>query len=402
MVSFTCCLQLKADINEGHWQMSKMNCKICQAEKATKYNHYGSEQVCHSCRVFFKRSVKSSLFKVFKHSSKNGCIINSKTRKSCKKCRFAKCLEMGMKVSFVITNPSPKRELLLDNVLTLDEESYLQHLHQLGNQASHDCIYDMLESNLNYAYLMFEQLPNAPESIEQHLDDIKKIQKLSCLTMLQVLGKENQMDDVIHVLAEHNFGRIMTFILFISFGRCYENLRKSCFVDHGKQKRKSSEECEVIIRLAEKHSQRPSHQLEKFYQYETFYASPWASQASVEEEHKNIASKVSQWYNNCKKNNEEDIDYCLNTLMLQILLFNTDGLKLAPEKSALVEKCQQKWVHLLFKYLKSHSRKDANFNHLHTAIMLVTETQRAFELSNQRLQLKMMETEDNLDLLTLD
>ena len=45
------------------------------------------------------RSVQSGVYKVFCHASI--CEINSVSRKSCKKCRFKKCLEVGMKIGYV-------------------------------------------------------------------------------------------------------------------------------------------------------------------------------------------------------------------------------------------------------------------------------------------------------------
>ena len=45
------------------------------------------------------RSVQSGVYKVFCHASI--CEINSVSRKSCKKCRFEKCLEVGMKIGYV-------------------------------------------------------------------------------------------------------------------------------------------------------------------------------------------------------------------------------------------------------------------------------------------------------------
>ena len=68
-----------------------------------------------------------------------------------------------------------------------------------------------------------------------------------------------------------------------------------------------------------------------------------------------------------------------------ILLHNTDGLKL--NNNAVIEKSQQNFVNFLHKYLKSHlSQKDA-YSQLHKALMLVHDTKRIDELSQQRLQL---------------
>ena len=78
-------------------------CKVCNSSKASKHNHYGSDYICPSCRGFFMRSVKNSIFQHFQHNSRHvgECIIDSKTRQSCKKCRFEKCLQVGMKIIFV-------------------------------------------------------------------------------------------------------------------------------------------------------------------------------------------------------------------------------------------------------------------------------------------------------------
>ena len=78
------------------------SCKVCGSITDNKHNYYGSDLICRSCRAFFMRSVKSSNFETFKHIPIDGqCVIDSKTRQSCKKCRYEKCLEAGMRNAFV-------------------------------------------------------------------------------------------------------------------------------------------------------------------------------------------------------------------------------------------------------------------------------------------------------------
>ncbi len=64
--------------------------------------------VCMSCRAFFIRSIKDEAHKGFScragsNPQSPACLINSKSRKSCRRCRFDQCLRVGM------TIPEPTR-----------------------------------------------------------------------------------------------------------------------------------------------------------------------------------------------------------------------------------------------------------------------------------------------------
>ena len=72
---------------------SLLICPICGNE-AGKHVHYGG-RACTSCRAFFRRSVQHDAYKKFFCSSKN-CKIDSKSWRSCKWCRFEKCLDSGL------------------------------------------------------------------------------------------------------------------------------------------------------------------------------------------------------------------------------------------------------------------------------------------------------------------
>ena len=93
-----------------------MNCKVCQNSKASSHSYYGATGICPSCRGFFMRSVQSEIYSKFqKCPSTYECVIDSKSRKSCKSCRFQKCLSAGMKITYVITSREKFQTLVSNN-----------------------------------------------------------------------------------------------------------------------------------------------------------------------------------------------------------------------------------------------------------------------------------------------
>ena len=75
-------------------------CLVC-SDKANGHLHYGSI-ACYSCRAFFRRSVlnKSNILMC----TYNGpCEITIASRKRCAFCRYGKCIAVGMREDFVMT-----------------------------------------------------------------------------------------------------------------------------------------------------------------------------------------------------------------------------------------------------------------------------------------------------------
>jgi len=71
-------------------------CVVC-GDAATGYRFYGASSVCYSCRIFFRRIVSSDLkFTCNSIEKANNCTINKVTRSHCKKCRYDKCLSVGL------------------------------------------------------------------------------------------------------------------------------------------------------------------------------------------------------------------------------------------------------------------------------------------------------------------
>ena len=77
----------------------KVVCQVC-GDVANDHMHYGAI-ACYSCRAFFRRGVKSNA--PYFCSQSQSCVINKQSRKHCQYCRFQKCLSIGMKGSWVMT-----------------------------------------------------------------------------------------------------------------------------------------------------------------------------------------------------------------------------------------------------------------------------------------------------------
>jgi len=104
-------------------------CPVCH-EKAGKHSYYGG-RVCPSCRAFFRRAVQSKYYEIFFCTKGESCEINLTTRKSCQFCRFKKCLESGMRIAWVL--PDGERHRRFNK---LGKTTYRNSLSQQSQQES--------------------------------------------------------------------------------------------------------------------------------------------------------------------------------------------------------------------------------------------------------------------------
>ena len=89
----------------------KTLCLVCSVVSDNHHIHYGA-LACFSCRAFFRRAHNKSGGSsdppnyICKHDGK--CDITSKNRKKCQKCRYDKCIEIGMNPNLVLTDDQKK------------------------------------------------------------------------------------------------------------------------------------------------------------------------------------------------------------------------------------------------------------------------------------------------------
>ncbi|GMR62777.1 hypothetical protein PMAYCL1PPCAC_32972, partial [Pristionchus mayeri] len=73
-------------------------CRVC-GDEAKSYNF--NVLSCESCKAFFRRNVHKE--RQLRCPFNRSCEINVEMRRSCKRCRYAKCLDAGMKKDWVGT-----------------------------------------------------------------------------------------------------------------------------------------------------------------------------------------------------------------------------------------------------------------------------------------------------------
>lgn len=105
-------------------------CPVCFSIPGRHY-HYGAK-VCVSCKGFFQRAVQGRKAATFRcQTGFRNCSIDSISKKSCKHCRFQKCLAAGMKPSLVRT-PAHWRSTTSNS--DTDENGSLKPKRKLDNK----------------------------------------------------------------------------------------------------------------------------------------------------------------------------------------------------------------------------------------------------------------------------
>jgi len=93
-------------------------CKLCG--KSTKgYNYYGAV-CCNACRSFFQRAILSSEKFVCERSEATNC--------NCRKCRFDKCLQAGMKPWLVMNQRKPRSIYKMSPQFTVDDDLNIRRI----------------------------------------------------------------------------------------------------------------------------------------------------------------------------------------------------------------------------------------------------------------------------------
>ena len=83
-------------------------CPVCLCQ-ASEYRYYGARS-CQSCRAFFRRAVKKpGGHTTLKCRGTGNCTVDSQSWRSCRSCRFQRCLRAGMNPRWVLNDEEKRR-----------------------------------------------------------------------------------------------------------------------------------------------------------------------------------------------------------------------------------------------------------------------------------------------------
>lgn len=352
-----------------------MLCPVCDVPRTGSHYYYGA-QVCVSCRGFFKRSVQSGHYNLFKCSSLENCKINSKNWKSCKYCRFKKCLNSGMQTKYVMTNKEREERLVqkmekpsataLRSQFTLGFQFSMEEENELVSTCNEMCAsvfggyYDFFGKHKSELaemlsdYLTTNTVSNKTFTITDNLEE-KFLKKhfFNCPDM-QDLSPFDRM-----TLIGWNYQKLRGINWMFSFMGPDISLFLAEFYNYGLKNQADPNVAAVwgIIQQMLGASQKSM----------SIIVNEWESRV---EEHPslqdqlNMVIKVSNWFRSGPDNHINVEKYVLMTM---ICMFSQETLGL--ENSAKVADLQNKYVWKLHRYLYTKSRDRAS-KLLHEGLML--------------------------------
>ena len=231
------------------------------------------------------RAVQSELYKIFAHHPKIPCSIDSKNRRSCKKCRFDKCIESGMKISYV-KSLEEKCQKILQTQKTLSpikftdnfcEKSKLETLSLLKSDCWNKDVFKVYDSipNLFMQHFCKCDMSFTAKAIEDSEKIDLELVKANALCHLKIDCVTNDAT----TLVKHNFYRFIVFLNAVTFARKY--FRNQDIIHFGMKHRSESREIDGMLKLVESLGFKENPKVT----YEHIYSSPWASNWEIEQEH---------------------------------------------------------------------------------------------------------------------
>jgi hypothetical protein len=388
-------------------------CPIC-GNAANKHKYYGG-RVCHSCRAFFRRYVILEYKNTVNNKCTRGgrCIIIAKSKRSCRSCRFNKCLKAGMKPQWVLSESKgacattavlmPRSledkftevecKMIQGIFMSLTQytvQQYVDHHILVGQGASFMDFMDGVTSKRTFGF--------------SSILSIRKLGSMGLTGYMRCLMDSNSisiidgsikeecivsniggdiLDQDKKTLLEQNVPLLHVYNILAYLGR--QNKYMEEFMARLLKIIKSNHHADLEIAKVKTEIEKRPVSRDNYLTYNHFFKSPWATEERLETRHRELTDKINAWNTETINENDAQDTMVVHCLMMLIIFFSTDFVDGLIDPKP-IQRQQYKFCTLLHKYLKSRSSKSSrSFSNFGHAIMICAYTREMRELENMRL-----------------
>ena len=393
--------------SEPDTEVQSYLCPVCNNQTG-HHAHYGGYS-CQSCRAFFRRSVLSKSYSHFQCSSGN-CLINSQSWRSCKSCRFKRCLQSGMKPEWVLDKkerqPRNDRRPPSEGANTFASQNQTQPILDIRTSdfTNNELLLILAQVDIRKMSMSKSLMPfyAANASLFRELvgavyfdkilmfDTYKHVEQKWPCTMEDFIIKDCQLAS----LTEHdraellraNFPLLQVFIQSVILinrhhfkATALANILRRSLITNPKDEDKSH--IEVLSTVLKDLHIGPKDNTPKGLDYSQVFASPWADSKDLEERHAYLTKEMSSWPVN-PKDPAQNVDKVQLFLLANIIMLSTDSVTV--REYAKITRIQELYMTMLHRYLKYKYRK--NYNTLFAKGLMISSLAReAKEIRQHRL-----------------
>lgn len=275
------------------------------------------------------------------------------------------------------------KEKLFQNVLSLEEEKKIKKM-------AFDCKDFM---NKKCIELYIDNIELAKQHFLSELNDERvqawdTVDYLCLRGLIEPLLEEDINQNDLATMYQHNWVKVQAFTYAIWLKN--PMMFHKDFVDEVSILAPSNKKKELFLDIL-----NAAQCKIKTITYENIFPSPWAPNAMIEDEHRELFQEMAKWMFEWQES-DDMMCYCLFYLMGLLILLQ-DNQEVQVQEKSRMEKAQHYFANVMYKYLKSQLQEGKSCDsgaaaQFHRGLMLIHASQRAYELSRQRLLLT-----DNMD-----
>jgi hypothetical protein len=363
-------------------------CQVCKGV-AGRHSYYGG-QACTSCRAFFRRSVISESRYTYFCVKEGKCEINFKTRRQCQYCRFNRCLDAGMRPSWVDPKvgdkpedpDEPPEKKSRDSegdmsdaecgeklkFITENENSFIESLVQSWEYSTPNKANDINTGLIKEIISLVAFDHNMSKVSFEHLIGTLKRRLIKAAEKIGDMNKIIEKDRI--EILEHNVPLLMKLCLSLiinpnlTWDKQLEGLLGT----------------EAVDKLKESFAQRKGYKevMKKKLKYEQFFSCLGPSEHDKErdKEYFQIMEKIGSW-----PSDEKEF-----VLMSMMILFNSHSLHL--QDSARIDDIQAYIGEVMHNYLSERCGKGKGRSKFVTGVYLINKCQYLHSLTQHKILIK--------------